>query len=208
MYFEKILFLGAHPDDEFSCSGSLIRLLEEGKTVFFAVFSFCEESVPKEFPKNILKIELKNALKVLGIHDKNIYTYNFRVRHFPEHRQKILEELIILKKKLNPDLIMVPALSDIHQDHQTISIEGLRAFKHRTILGYELPHNIIHFKHACFFKIEEKHLNKKIESLKCYKSQSHRPYANEEFIRGLAKIRGVQIGEEAAEAFEVLRLII
>jgi len=208
MLFEKILFLGAHPDDEFGCSGTIIRFLEEGKKLFFAVFSFCEESVPKDFPKNILRSELDDALKVIGIKSENTFKYNFRVRHFPKFRQEILEELIILKNKINPDLVILPALSDIHQDHHTIAIEGLRAFKQCTIFGYELPMNTMTFQHGCFIKIEERYLNKKIESLSCYKSQSHRPYANEEFIRGLAKIRGIQIGKDAAEAFEVLRLVI
>ena len=34
----------------------------------------------------------------------------------------------------------------------------------------------------------------------------HRPYANEECIRGLAKARGVSSGGRYAEAFEVVRL--
>lgn len=208
MLFEKILFLGAHPDDEFSCSGTLIRFLEERKKIFFAVFSFCEESVPDGFQKDILKSELNDALKIIGIRKENIFKYNFRVRHFPQHRQKILEELIVLKKKIDPDLVFLPALSDIHQDHHTIALEGLRTFKERTILGYELPHNIIKFEYTCFVKIEEKHIKKKLEALNSYKSQAHHSYANEEFIRALAKIRGVQIGTEAAEAFEVIRLAI
>lgn len=206
MFFEKILFLGAHPDDEFSCSGTLIKFLEEGANIFFTVFSFCEESIPNGFPKNVLKIELDNALNILGIKNENIYKYSFKVRNFPKYRQEILEELIILKNKIKPDLILLPSFSDIHQDHHTIAIEGLRAFKHNAIFGYELPHNITTFQHACFIKIEERHLNKKIESLKCYKSQFHRSYANEEFIRGIAKVRGVQIGTDYAESFEVIRL--
>jgi len=208
MNFKKILFLGAHPDDEFGCSGTLIRWKEENKKIFFVVFSFCEESVPKGFPKDILSVELDSALKVIGIKNENTFKYNFRVRHFPKFRQEILEELIILKDKIKPDLVMVPALSDFHQDHHTIATEGLRAFKQCTILGYELPQNIITFQHSCFVEIKERHLNRKIKSLSSYKSQSHRAYANEEFIRGLARVRGVQIGKNAAEAFEVLRLII
>lgn len=205
MNFKRILFLGAHPDDEFGCSGSLIRFIEEGKEVNFAVFSFCEESISNGFPKDVLKAELDNSLKIIGINPENVFKYNFKVRKFPQFRQEILEELIILKKQINPDLVLLPSVSDVHQDHHTISIEGHRAFKHNTILGYELPMNTITFKHACFVRIEEKHLARKIESVKCYESQYHRPYISEEFIRGLAKIRGVQADENIAEAFEVIR---
>jgi len=48
----------------------------------------------------------------------------------------------------------------------------------------------------------------KLEALKKYESQMAKPYAHEEFIRGLAKARGVSSGGEYAEAFEVVRLIL
>jgi len=206
MKIKKILFLGAHPDDEFGCSGALSRFREEKKEIYFAVFSFCEESVPPGFPKDVLKGELKNALRVIGIESRNIFKFNFPVRNFHQHRQDILEELIKIRNRVNPDLVLVPALSDIHQDHHVVAMEGLRAFKNSSIFGYELPMNTISFQHACFISLKEKHIKRKVESLKCYESQGHRPYSNAEFIRGLARVRGVQIGETFAEAFEVIRL--
>jgi LmbE family N-acetylglucosaminyl deacetylase len=130
------------------------------------------------------------------------------VRHFPEHRQDILEELVSLKDQLRPDLVLLPASVDIHQDHCVMSEEGVRAFKHSTILGYELPMNNIEFKHACYIGLEERHIRRKIESLMCYESQSFRNYRSEEFIRGLGRVRGVQINSTYAEAFEVIRFII
>jgi len=135
-----------------------------------------------------------------------VFRFNYRVRNFPQIRQEILEQMILLKKDLNPDLVLLPALSDIHQDHHTIAIEGLRAFKQGTIFGYELPMNTITFQHSSFIEIQERHLARKIESLMSYRSQRHRPYVNEQFIRGTAKTRGVQIGAEWAEAFEAIRL--
>jgi hypothetical protein len=67
--------------------------------------------------------------------------------------------------------------------------------------------NTITFRHACFVHLEERHLQAKIESLMCYESQAFRSYRNEEFLRGLARVRGVQINAECAEAFEVLRWV-
>ena len=110
-----------------------------------------------------------------------------------------------LRETVNPDLLLVPATSDIHQDHQVICREAIRAFKHVTVLGYELPMNTITFKHACFIRLNERHLQTKIASLACYESQKFRNYAEETFIRGLARVRGVQSGHEYAEAFEVIR---
>lgn len=203
--FKRILFLGAHTDDEFGCSGAMARFLDEGMEVHYRAFSPCEESVPAGFPKDVLRKESRAATTRLGIPEGNWWLYSFRVRHFPDKRQEILEELVRLRDRLKPDLLLVPATSDIHQDHEVICQEGMRAFKHVTILGYELPMNTITFKHVCFIRLEEQHLERKIESLACYESQRFRTYAQPEFIRGLARVRGVQAGVEYAEAFEVIR---
>jgi LmbE family N-acetylglucosaminyl deacetylase len=55
--------------------------------------------------------------------------------------------------------------------------------------------------------LEERHIEAKLRALAEYKSQAHRNYANEEFIRGLARTRGVQISARYAETFEILRWI-
>jgi LmbE family N-acetylglucosaminyl deacetylase len=203
--FSRVLFLGAHTDDEFGCSGALARFLDEGMDVHYAAFSPCEESVPPGFPRDVLRKESKAAATRLGIPARNWRLYSFRVRYFPEKRQDLLEELVRLRDEVKPDLLLVPATSDIHQDHQTVCREGIRAFKHITVLGYELPMNTITFKHACFIRLEEKHLRTKIASLACYESQKFRSYTEESFIRGLARVRGVQAGVDYAEAFEVIR---
>jgi LmbE family N-acetylglucosaminyl deacetylase len=201
----RVLFLGAHTDDEFGCSGAMARFLDEGSEVFYAAFSPCEESVPAGFPRDVLRRESKAAAIRLGIAERNWRLYSYRVRHFPEKRQDILEELVKLREEVKPDLLLVPATSDIHQDHQTVCREAIRAFKHITVLGYELPMNTITFQHACFVRLDEKHLAAKIASLACYDSQKFRTYTEESFIRGLARVRGVQAGVEYAEAFEVIR---
>ena len=101
----------------------------------------------------------------------------------------------------------LPAYSDFHQDHQVIAREGVRAFQQTSILGYERSKNTLPPLHACFVKLEERHIVRKIESMKCYRSQVFRTGMNEEVLRGLATIRGAEINEGAAEAFEVLRLV-
>ena len=102
----------------------------------------------------------------------------------------------------------MPSLNDIHQDHNVIANEGLRAFKFTSILAYEMPWNNLTFNTSSFVILDEKDITKKVEALKEYKSQAHRPYCNEEFIRSLARTRGVQINAQYAETFDVVRWII
>jgi len=206
---KKILVLAPHTDDgELGAGGAISYFIEKGAEVYYAAFSTAEESVPDGFPKDILKTEVKQATKTLGIKETNLFIYNYQVRKLNYSRQEILETLIDLKKEIHPDLVFIPSLKDIHQDHSTIAQEGLRAFKNTSILGYELIWNNLSFDTTSFISLEKRHIEAKANSLKAYKSQGKRDYMSTDFIFSLAKSRGVQIGKEYAEAFEVVRLII
>ncbi|MBK7311186.1 MAG: PIG-L family deacetylase [Sphingobacteriaceae bacterium] len=204
-----VLILAPHTDDgELGCGGTIAKFCSEGSDVYYVAFSICSRSLPPDMHPQTLAIEVANATKVLGVKNENLILFDFDVRRFKEFRQEILEELIKLKNKLNPDIVFVPSPTDIHQDHQVISEEGLRAFKNCSILGYEMPWNNVAFNTRSFIKLNEEHIVKKIESLIEYKSQNERTYLNADFIRSLATIRGIQIGCKYAEAFEVIRWII
>jgi len=206
--FKNVLILAPHTDDgELGCGGTISKLIENGANVFYAAFSTAEESLPNGMHKDTLKKEVINATSKIGILRENLIIFNYQVRKLNYKRQEILEDLVKLKKKIKFDLIFLPSLHDIHQDHTTIAEEGLRAFKTNRILGYELIWNNLSFDTTSFSILEEKHIKKKIEALKEYKSQHGRPYMSEEFIKSLATTRGVQIGEKYAEAFEVIRWI-
>lgn len=207
--FKKVLVIGPHADDgEFGCGGLISKLVKSGSEVHYAVFSTCEESVPNGMPKNILEVELRSSAKLLGILDKNIYLYDYRVRRFNERRQDILEDLIRIRNTVKPDLVLTPASNDIHQDHSTVSIESVRAFKNNTILGYELVWNNILTSNACFISIDDADLSCKIGAISEYKSQGFRSYSSPDFIKALAKVRGVQVDKKYCEMFEVIRWVI
>jgi N-acetylglucosamine malate deacetylase 1 len=200
--------LAPHTDDgELGAGGTINKLIENGADVSYVAFSTAEESVPAGLPRDILKTEVKNATQKLGIRNENLFIFNYQVRKLNYARQEILEELIRIREQINPELILMPCLNDIHQDHSTIAQEGLRAFKTKTILGYELIWNNLSFNTTSFVKLEERHIQAKADSLKEYKSQGIRDYMDEDFIFSLAKTRGVQIGTKYAEVFEVIRLI-
>lgn len=206
---KKILVLAPHTDDaEFGCGATIAKLIENGNEVYCAAFSACEQSVIKGFPSDILITEVKAASKKLGVKDSNLALFDYEVRTFNYRRQEILDSIIQLKKTINPDVVFIPSINDIHQDHSTIANEAFRAFKFSSILCYELPWNNISFSTSCFMVLNEEHVMKKISALGEYKSQAHRPYANEEFIRSLARVRGVQINTQYAECFEILRWIL
>jgi LmbE family N-acetylglucosaminyl deacetylase len=114
--------------------------------------------------------------------------------------------MIFFREKFNPDLVIIPSVNDLHQDHSTIANEAVRAFKFSNILSYEMPWNNLNFNTTFFSIVNLEDMETKIKALKSYQSQNHRPYANEDFIWSLGKVRGIQINSDYAEVFEVVRL--
>ncbi|MDP2730356.1 MAG: PIG-L deacetylase family protein [Dehalococcoidales bacterium] len=209
MNLKKVLVLSPHTDDgELGAGGTIARLLEEGKDLYYVAFSGCETSVPNGLPKDILRKECMKSTKVMGIPPEKVTLLFYQVRTFPDHRQQILEDLVKLKNQLNPELVLVPSSQDVHQDHGTIYHEALRAFKREaSIWGYELPWNNVSFTTEIFVRLKPEHLEKKLLALKEYASQKERGYMNEKNTRSLCCTRGAQLDTEYAETFELIRLI-
>ncbi|MGB9748233.1 MAG: PIG-L deacetylase family protein [Candidatus Woesearchaeota archaeon] len=203
----RVLFLSPHTDDiELGAGGTLIRLINKKNDVLVAVFSTCNDAVPKGMPKNALKKEFINSMREAGV--KSYRILNFQNKNFPKQRQEILDKMTEILKDFNPELVIGPSLNETHQDHKTIAEEMIRCFKKTaSIISYEQPWNNLNFKPTMFVKLKEEEIKKKISLLRNYKTQFmlKRAYFSEEFIRALAIVRGIQSGNEYAEAFEVIR---
>jgi N-acetylglucosamine malate deacetylase 1 len=201
-----VLVLAPHTDDgEIGCGGFIAKAVEAGLEVHYVAFSSAQISIPPGMPTDTLKREVKAATRVLGIQPEHLIVLDFPTRHFPEHRQGILEEMIKIRDRIQPKLILVPSLNDVHQDHRTVAEEAVRCFRTQSLLSYEEPWNNITFSTTCFVTLEERHVEKKIDALRCYESQRHRTYLTEEVIRAIMATRGVQLRGGYAETFEVIR---
>jgi len=204
----RILVLGPHTDDgEWGAGASIARWLRQGHQVWYAAFSAAEESVVAGFDKDVLRDEIVEASGILGIPSENLHVLHHKVRYFPRDRQDILEEMIRLRREINPTLVLVPSSYDTHQDHEVISQEGFRAFKRSSILGYEIPWNNRKIDLTFFQSVDESDIELKVRAIAAYKSQIFRNPRYEAFIRSLATQRGFQVGCQYAEAFEVIRWV-
>ncbi|HEX7847145.1 MAG TPA: PIG-L deacetylase family protein [Chitinophagaceae bacterium] len=204
----RILVLAPHTDDgELGCGGSIAKFCRENSEVHYVAFSICKKSLPAGLAEDTLEKECKAATKLLGISDGKLIFFDHEVREFSTKRQEILEELVKLNKTIQPDLVFIPSAGDIHQDHQVIHAEALRAFKNNSLLGYEMPWNQTQFNSNFFIRLSADDIAKKIKALQAYQSQAHRNYMQEKFIRSLATVRAVQCNAEYAEAFEVYKMI-
>lgn len=205
----RALFLSPHTDDvELGCGATLARCVEECETVDVAVFSTAPQSLPPNSSPDRLKVEFQAAMTHYDIPEDRQHVFDYEVRRLNYSRQDVLEDLVRLRSQIQPTIVFTPSVGDVHQDHQVVHLETLRAFKTVTILGYELPWNHFHFESRVFVNVTEAHLDSKLQALTSYESQlvKNRAYFDAEFIRGLARVRGVQQGVPYSEAFELITL--
>jgi len=204
----RALVLAPHTDDgEFGCGGTMARLVEAGAEVRYVAFSIATRSLPDGFAPDTLAREVREATAELGIAPERLAVHDFDVRTFPEHRQEILELLIEIWNDWRPDCVFQPSVHDVHQDHQTIASEGLRAFKRTTVLGYEIPWNNFDFSYQAYIALERRHLERKVAALERYASQQHRRYANADYVWSVARTHGTNVNREYAEVFQVYRVV-
>jgi N-acetylglucosamine malate deacetylase 1 len=206
--WRRVLVLAPHTDDgEFGCGGTIARLVAAGAEVRYVAFSIAVKSLPEGFPPDTLAREVREATAEIGIPEEQLIVHDFDVRAFPDHRQEILELLIGLWEDWRPDAVLQPSIHDIHQDHQVVAAEGLRAFKRTTILGYEIPWNNYDFSYQAYVSLEREHLERKVAALARYESQQHRRYSDPEYIWSLARTHGINVNRDWAEVFEVYRVV-
>jgi len=191
----KILVIAPHADDEINCAGLLSKYRHTDE-VSIVAFSSC--GVPE------LVDEFKQSCEIIGAQQ---VLYDYPVRQLGQYRQKILEELIRLRTNIDPTWVICPSSTDLHQDHQVIYAEVMRAFRNSPlVLGWESPNNQRVAKINYFAKLDASDLARKISAFSCYESQRHRDYFDDDFISALAVVRGKQCRCESgfAEGYEVL----
>ena len=110
------------------------------------------------------------------------------------------------------DLVITHAPTDTNQDHRQVAAEAARVFKaHATLLGGEFPNNDLGgFTPQVYVALGPRELEAKAHLVGHYRSQDFggRPYIDGEVVRALARLRGSQIREPAAEAFTVIGRVV
>lgn len=201
---DRFLFISAHPDDsELSAGGLIHYLARQNKAIKLLVLSNPTISLPPGFEGNVLLDEQIEAAAELGLTQDNLIFMDFPVRRFSEHRQDILEELVLIRKDFDPQYVFTSHCDDIHQDHSQVGLEAKRAFSKQNLLFFEAPWNGSQFRGNFTVPLEDIDIAAKQKAIQCFQSQQHRVYSSEEYIFGLARMRGAMIGREFAESFEV-----
>lgn len=202
-YGKRVLFIGAHPDDiELGC-GALIHQIVRKTDILCVTLS---DNQKNPLLTNLVQ-EHYRSMSVLGVPREQVVLGPFTTRIFPDSRQEILEYFLKLRRDFAPDLIFVHSRADVHQDHNTITEEALRAFRGITVLGYDVVRSSYGFFPHFIVEVSEEDVNKKIEALAQYETYRDKYYFNRELTRSIM-IRHGALGEVPfAEGFDILRIV-
>lgn len=207
MPWRSVLFVSAHADDALMGAGGVAAMLQDTDTATcHVVFTLSEKDNGIGFTAEELRQELRAANDYLGFTLQ--HTFKFPVHFLPENGARIRRELEQLRVDLHPDLVLIPSLTDTHQDHVAVAREALRVYRNQeTVLCYELLRNSVHPFHPTVYVDVSAVMERKLMALACFKTQVARPYMHLANFTALATVRGTQIGVAAAEAFEAVKVV-
>ena len=217
---KKFLIIAPHPDDEILGCGGLINKIKShrGKII---VLTICNHMPPLYSEADSIKTlnEMEKVHKFNKI-DKSInFKYAACLLH-KEDQYKVNNLILDIIKKNKPDYVFIP-FPDRHQDHKIVYESCLVATRPKfglsflkSVYAYEVVSETFwnagyiepNFIPDTFVNIQ-KHLNKKINSLRMFKSQiNNKLYERSiEAIKALSTLRGSQNGYKQAEAFKLIR---
>ena len=204
-YGQRVLFLGAHPDDiELGCGGLLHHIVTKTDANVLCVTLSDNQKNPDLH--NVVD-EHYRSMATLGIPKEKIVLGPFTTRVFPDARQDILEYFLKLRRDFKPDLIFVHSKEDIHQDHNVMTEEALRAYRGITVLGFDVVRSSYGFFPHFIVEVTEEDVNKKIEALSQYETYRDRYYFNAELTRSIMVRHGALAECPFAEGFDILRIV-
>lgn len=199
----RVLFIGAHPDDiELGCGALIAHIVPTTDVMCVTLSDNQKNPLLTNLPQ-----EHYRSMAVLGVPEKNVVLGPFETRRFPEFRQEILEYMIQLNRSYNPEIVFVHTKADIHQDHGTITEEALRAFRGTTVLGFDVLRSSYGFFPNFLVEVSEADVDCKIAALREYKTYESKYYFDAQIQRATMIRHGALAERPFAEGFDILRVV-
>ena len=196
----KYVFVGAHPDDiEYSCGGTILRLIDEGHEVYIVLMTGgesspnCSERERRTEQMKAVRLAKIKDITMLNYHDGEIVTNAESVREISD----ILETV-------KPDFVITHYPNDSHQDHRATAQIVKSATRRKCNLLYYDSYSSIDFNPNLYVDITP-YIEGKRNLLKCFKSQIDK-YTNRniDFIKKsllISELNGYESRTKYAEGF-------
>ena len=226
-----ILAIGVHPDDvELSCSGTLIKMIAQGKTV--GLVDLTRGELGTRGTGELRTIEAADSAKKMGA----LFRENLDMRDgFFKYTDENLLKIAKVIRKYQPKIVLANAVSDRHPDHGRAAkltsdacfLAGLVKVDILDDNGKPYPrwrpdivYHYIQDQHLTpDFVIDiTDHIDQKMETILCFKSQFYDPDSNEpespisslnffESVKAKNRVFGRPLNYDYAEGFTAERVI-
>ncbi len=224
----KILVIAAHPDDEvLGCGGTIPLLAQEGHQVYIAIMGegitsrYTRREQADQFLVQALRTRSQQVAELLGA--RELFRYDLPDNRFDTvpllNIVKIIEELV---ERLSPQVIYTQHGGDLNVDHMQVyratltatrpmaghPVEALYAYEVASSTEWAFQKFSPVFHPNVFVDISAT-LELKLEAMRLYDSEvrSFPHPRSPEALRAIARRWGSVVGLEAAEAFELVRLV-
>jgi len=208
-----ILVIASHPDDaELGCAGTILKHISLGKKV--GIIDLTRGELGTRGTPKMREDEAKLSAKILGVSIReNLELQDGFFRNDPESQLKLIQAV----RKYKPEIVLANATYDRHPDHgrgaeliyEACFYSGLIRIS-TTDSGKQQeawrPKVLYHFIQSQFLKPDfivdvSDFWEKKMESIKAFKSQFHDPTSNEPetyisnsgFLK-MIESRGIELG--------------
>ncbi len=225
---KSLLVFAAHPDDEIlGCGGTLARLAQQGYSIHIIIMA---EGVTSREPKRNREqnaetlSELNQAAQHAG---KQVGATSIELLAFADNRMDSIDMLDVIKvvedriAAYKPEIIFTHFPNDLNIDHRItaeavmtasrplpgLSVREIFFFETPSSTEWQMPYSSSVFLPNVYVGLTEQDLAKKRAALKMYASEM-RPYPHArsyESVDALARWRGANSGNHAAEAFMLAR---
>ena len=221
---KKVLILSPHADDEIlGCGGFISKFSKLNYQISVLILTNANKGAPEMYShKEIENIreESKNANRIIGT--KKLFFENLPALNLNNYQIYKISNLIeSYIKKIKPEMVLIPSINDINEDHKIIFKASKVALRYnkknnvKKILSYEVlsetewNENEKTFNPNYFISLEKSDINNKIKAFNLYKSQVKKyPHPrSKDGIISLSRVRGSQVFTKYAEAFKVEKIL-
>jgi LmbE family N-acetylglucosaminyl deacetylase len=230
---QRVLVVTPHADDEtYGCAGTIARVKSLGGEVFVVLVSVADlvhygdaDAATKLVTHGTRLAEFESVMKLLTVDDWDVLFTDERTHlALDAVPRKEIVRLLESAGRLSidavrPTMVLIPA-SSYNQDHEALYRACVTATRPGSAGGkYTVPFVLAYDNTALFWVPEQRRfhatlyvdvscfLDVKIEALRLHASQVREPlyHGSPESLELATRLRGREVGVEAAEGFALLR---
>jgi LmbE family N-acetylglucosaminyl deacetylase len=201
---ERVLAIGCHADDiEIGCGGT-IRALTQSRprlTVTWVVLAASGERAHEA------RAGAEAFLADAEVRDVRVHDFRDGFLPYSGGEVKAIFEAL---KSVAPDVVFTHTRHDLHQDHRLACELTWNTFRDHLVLEYEIPkYDGDLGQPNVFVPLSESQVDEKLGLIRdTYPSQAGRHWFDEELLRSLLRLRGMECATRYAEAFMCRKLVL